>query len=128
LANETAYVWSITSFNSLGDESVASSPLYFTTAALPTVVTLPATNVVGGLSVKLNGSVNPNGAATTAYFEYGTTTGYGTITPQTSIGTMEEIFTATIGSLTVGTTYHYRIDAVNGIGLSHGSDVTFVAP
>jgi len=128
LADETAYQWYMVAFDSLGDESVESSPLYFTTAALPTVVTLPATNVVGSFYVKLSGSVNPNGGGTTVYFEYGTTASYGTITTQTGIGTATEIFTATIGGLTAGTTYHYRIDAVNGLGLSSGSDVTFVAP
>jgi hypothetical protein len=128
LANGAEYEWYMVSFNSLGDESSQSSPLFFTTAAAPTVVTLPETNVVGAVYARLAGSVNPNNASTTAYFEYGTTTGYGTITTQTGIGTTAQIFITTVNGLTAGVTYHYRIDAVNGVASSYGSDVTFVAP
>jgi hypothetical protein len=122
------YQWYMVSFNSLGDESAASSSLYFATASAPTVQTLPATNVFGALSVRLDGSVNPNGSSTTVYFEYGLTTGYGTITTQTGIGTTAENFSATVSGLEADHTYHYRIDGVNAVGASSGSDVTFVAP
>ena len=124
----TAYAWSMVSFNSLGDESSQASPLYFTTAAAPTVVTLPETNVVGSAYALLAGSVNPNGASTSACFEYGTTTNYGTSTTPTGIGATGQIFSTTVSGLMSDHTYHYRIDATNSIGLSHGLDVTFLAP
>src|SRR5262249_959160 len=41
----------------------------------PTVTTQPATSVTVS-NATLNGPVNPNGAATTAYFQYGLTTNY----------------------------------------------------
>ena len=44
-----------------------------------------ATNVTV-TSATLNGTVDPNGRATTWYFEYGTTTGYGSQTPARSAG------------------------------------------
>ena len=44
--------------------------------ALPTVVTGDATGVTW-LVGNLNGTVNPQGTATSYYFEYGTTTSYG---------------------------------------------------
>ena len=37
-------------------------------------------------SATLNGSVNPNGLATTAWFEWGTTTNYGQSTTTTNLG------------------------------------------
>jgi hypothetical protein len=127
LQSGTAYSWLMSSVNSLGNQSANSSPLYFQTASLPTVQTLTATNsaTVNG-TVMLNGSVNPNGSSTTVYFEYGLTTSYGAITTQTGIGTAAEVFSATVTGLETDHTYHYRVDAVNGIGSSYGSDVVFV--
>ena len=45
-------------------------------AALPTVTTLAVSNLTA-TTVMLNGTVNPNSAATTAYFQYGPTTTLG---------------------------------------------------
>ena len=49
--------------------------------AAPIVSTLGASYVTSS-SAQMNGSVNPNGATTSAYFQYGTTTGYGTRQPR----------------------------------------------
>jgi hypothetical protein len=46
----------------------------------PAVTTNPATNVTA-FSATLNGSVNPRGATTMVYFQYGLTTSYGSTTP-----------------------------------------------
>src|SRR5262252_10267808 len=48
-------------------------------AGLPDAITLDATNITSS-SATVAGQVNPNGAATTGYFELGTTTDYGTST------------------------------------------------
>ena len=45
---------------------------------------MKAASSIDDTSVTLNGSVNPNGQATSGYFEYGTTTGYGSKTPSKS--------------------------------------------
>jgi len=126
LLDGTQYIWYMVSFNSLGDESVQSGPLYFQTPSAPTVQTLPA--AVGTLNseVTLNGSVNPNGSSTTVYFEYGLTTSYGTTTTQTGIGTTPENFSAVVTGLSKDHTYHYRITAVNSFGTAVGADATFV--
>ncbi len=92
----------------------------------PTVSTLSAQDVTQ-TSAKLRGSVNPNGQATTYHFEWGTSTSYGNVTPDRDAGsdktskTVDEI----IANLTPGTTYHYRLVAVNPTGTSMGSDRTF---
>ena len=91
---------------------------------------MAATNVVGSASVEFNGSVNPNGSGTEVYFEYGRTTGYGSSTTQTNIGTAAGIYTIVISGsvLEAGQPYNYRVDAVNGAGTNYGSNVTFTAP
>jgi hypothetical protein len=127
LVGGASYSWYMVSYNNLGDESVPSASFYFQTPSVqsaPTVQTLPASSITANSAV-LNGSVNPNGSSTTAYFEYGLTTSYGTITTQTGIGTTAENFSATVTGLAPGTTYHYRIDSVNLIGSADGADATF---
>jgi hypothetical protein len=78
-------------------------------------------------SVIVYGYVNPHGAATGCSFQYGTTTGYGGQTPLAPAGngTMTIKLSQTITGLQPGTTYHYRIAAVNGAGLTYGADRTF---
>ncbi|HWX09271.1 MAG TPA: hypothetical protein VNY33_04775 [Gaiellaceae bacterium] len=99
----------------------------FVTAAAPTVTTKAASSVTDSTAT-LNGSVNPNGQATTVYFEYGTSTSYGTKTPAASAGagTAAKSMAAAVTALTGGATYHFRIVATNDAGTSRGSDQTFV--
>ena len=92
----------------------------------PAAVTLAATSVTG-TSATLNGTVNPNGLATTFHFEWGTTISYGNSTAVTSAGsgTSAVAVSAALTGLTGGTTYHFRVVAVNNDGTSTGSDLTF---
>jgi hypothetical protein len=88
------------------------------------------TTHVASTSVTLGGSIDPNGASTTYYFQYGTTTGYGTdipAPPGASIGSGS-------GEVTVGqhvqellpsTTYHYRIVVRSQVS---GEAVEFTGP
>ncbi len=95
----------------------------------PTVTTDPATNINGN-SVTLNATVNPTGSATTVYFEWGTTTSYGNITPTQSIGsgTTNVNVSANITGLSPNTTYHYRVTALNANGTTNGLDAVFTTP
>lgn len=99
----------------------------FTTSSAVEAVTSPATNVTL-VSATLNGSVNPFGHATTWYFEYGTSTSYGTKTALQSAGsgTTASAVSANVVGLKAGRTYHYRLVAMNTAGTAHGSDITFV--
>lgn len=92
----------------------------------PAVVTLAAT-LVTGTSATINGTVNPNGLATTYYFEWGTTPSYGntTTTASAGSGTTAVAVSANLISLTGGTTYHFRLAGTNSDGTSYGSDLTF---
>ncbi|NCA78014.1 MAG: hypothetical protein EOM90_16935, partial [Alphaproteobacteria bacterium] len=93
----------------------------------PPVTVTSAATAVTPTSATLNGTVNPNGLATTWYFEWGTTTAYGNTTAVTSAGTGTTTVSVNAGitGLTGGVTYHYRLAATNTDGTSYGADMTF---
>ncbi|MBC8427113.1 MAG: hypothetical protein H8E00_00495 [Deltaproteobacteria bacterium] len=97
---------------------------YLTNA--PKVITGSATSVTS-TSATLNGTVNPKGEAATYYFEYGTSTNYGSTTSSASAGSGSSAVSvsAPISGLISDTTYHYRLAATNSEGTSYGDDKTF---
>jgi hypothetical protein len=101
----------------------------FTTPDQPGVTTGGASGVSTS-SATLAGSVRPCsvGSTTTAHFEYGTSTDYGTSTSNDDVGsgTSSVSTSAALSGLSAGTTYHYRLVATNSLGTSYGSDQTFV--
>lgn len=87
--------------------------------------TNPATNVTS-FSAVLNGSLNPHGLTTTAYFQYGPTTSYGfTTAVQTQTGNTFRSLGRNVSGLSPNTTYHFRIVTTNTNGTRYGSDRTF---
>ena len=106
--------------------SAFGTDMTFTTLTPPTV----STNAAAGITLNaatLNGNLDSLGTSTTisTYFEYGTTTAYGTgtlIQPMTAPG----VFNAKLSNLSAGTTYHYRARANGDInGAAAGEDMTF---
>ena len=100
---------------------------FITPGQAPSCETLPATNIsVTGAT--FNGTLNPNNLSTTVTFEYGTTTDYGSTIPALPSPATGSIFmseSAVITGLSAGTTYHFRIKAVNELGTTYGSDMSF---
>ena len=92
----------------------------------PAANTLFASAVTSN-SVTLNGSVNPNGLATTVYFQWGTTTAYGNHTLPQSIGSgaSSSDVTFTLTALSLDTAYHYQLVASNSAGYTNGVDMAF---
>ena len=92
----------------------------------PAFATNPASNVAS-FSTVLNGSLNPHGLTTNAYFQYGPTfMSYGFTTPiQTQTGNTFRSLSANISGLGPNTTYHFRIVTTNTNGTRYGSDRTF---
>ncbi len=92
----------------------------------PSVATGSAA-VVSATSVVLSGSVNPNGQATSYRFNYGPSVAYGSLTSVSSAGAGTALSTvsARINGLKPGTTYHYRLAAINTAGAVFGADRTF---
>lgn len=93
----------------------------------PEVVT-GGTNTATTTTVNVEGTVDPNGEASTWYFEYGTTKALGTksSTAVTGTGTTPEAKTKSLSGLTSGTKYFYRIAAENAKGTALGEIQFFV--
>jgi hypothetical protein len=96
------------------------------TAAAPAPVTGAATNITP-VGATLNGTVDPRGAATSAYFQYGLTNKYGKRTPAQDAGLNPGTvpIAASIGGLQSSKTYHVRVVAENKDGKRFGADKTF---
>jgi len=92
----------------------------------PTVTTSSATSVTSG-SATLNGIVNPNGLSASYYFEYGTSTSYGSQTDSKDAGSggVNVSVSAGISNLSASISYHFRLVASNSAGTSYGSDLSF---
>jgi chitodextrinase len=102
-------------------------PLTLNIAALPNVLTSPATSI-SKTGATLNGTINPNGLAATAWFDYGITTVYGSSTLPFSLtsGYSQTSLSTTISGLTLGATYHFRLTAKNNLGTVYGGDYSFI--
>jgi len=100
---------------------------YYSGAQGPAVITTSATQVTQN-SAKLNGIVNSNGLLTTIFFEYGTTTDYGTevaAIPSSTTDTNDINAYGLISGLLPDTFYHFCIKAANIMGTSYGNDMMF---
>ncbi len=101
----------------------------FTTALPPEVVAAAAVGV-GFSSVTLSATINGFGAADTYRFEYGTSEGYGSSTPEVALKDPvpgEVSVSAQLTGLQPATTYHFRIVVTqpDGGGTATGVDVKF---
>jgi hypothetical protein len=127
LSPGTTYYFRVAASNSVGT-SKGDILTFNTVAQLPLVTTQAATSVtINGAT--LNANVNPNGLATTAFFEYGTDNTMGVISTTTpksmGSGTTGQSISDNIVSLTAGTRYYFRVSATNSGGTSPGSIVFF---
>jgi len=97
------------------------------TAATAPAATTAAATAVAASSATLNGTVNPQGEATSWHFEYGTSTHYGTSTPiqNAGTGTAAVAVAAPVSGLKTGQLYHFRLVATSAVGTGHGTDQTF---
>jgi hypothetical protein len=130
LQANTTYHYRIVAYNGGPDEALGND-VSFTTSTpfqpLPPTVTTFAATAVSNSAATFNGSVNPNGAETYSYFEYGTNSYYGTTTAisDDGVGGTSVNLSYRVGNLAPNTTYHYRIAAYNSGGTSLGPDQIF---
>jgi hypothetical protein len=84
---------------------------------------------VSSTSAVLRGVVDDGtGSTVTFWWEFGTTTAYGTTTQKrTPRKTHEEVLRG-VGNLAPNTTYHVRFAASNDDGTAYGDDLTFTTP
>jgi hypothetical protein len=92
----------------------------------PATVTTDLPTHITNSSVRLNGTVSPNGLTTTVHFEYGQTTSYGSGSPIHSYnGNTTQHVSIDATGLAPNTRYHFRIVGTNTLGTVYGSDETF---
>lgn len=127
LAPNTAYSYTVGAIDAAGNLSALSTAVSVTTLPLvPSVSGAAAANLTP-TSATLSGAVNPSGAATSAWFEYGTTTAYGSSTVPVSLSAATTL-SSNLTGLTPGITYHFRIVARNAGGTTFGTDTLFNTP
>jgi hypothetical protein len=110
---------------------IGSSAVFTATVpGAPPIGMAPAVTATAPVcAATLKGTVNPEGAATTYQFQYGTTTSYGTIVPATpgsaGSGSTAQTETYTVSGLQPSTTYHYELGASNATGTTFSTDQSF---
>ena len=127
------YYWSVQAV----DPALAGSPFAGEAASwvpnLPGASTLPASDVVlAGFRARatLNGAVNPGGDDAVGWFEWGTSTNYGSTTMATNLGsgTNDIAVSVMVADLAPNVTYFYRLAASNNVGRVFGTDMAFQTP
>jgi hypothetical protein len=125
----TTYHYRLVATNQFGTSAGADRS--FTTAGPPPpgVATGPATQL-SSTGATLTGTVNPSHAATTYWFNWGGTTGYGQQTFKQTLSsttTVQNVAASLQGLLAPGTIYHYQLVASHsGSATSFGADSTFM--
>ncbi len=102
----------------LSTNKLASPPVM---GAGPSAINVTATTAT------LIGSANPNGFNGGAFFEWGATTNYGSVSSQTLFGAANILtnITNSISGLAPATTHHFHFIAFNGGGLITSADQVF---
>ncbi len=126
------YTYRVVAENSKGP-STGEVVEFQTSPAVKNVQTKPATEI-SNTEATLNGSFDPDGYATTYYFELGKDTTYGQnvpLPPGESIGDTspgDKDVSVDLTDLEPGETYHYRLTATNSFETTVGNDETFTTP
>ncbi len=109
--------------------SVGADHTFKTTGHPPPGVSTGPAAQIGQNSATVTGVINPEGANTTWYFQWGTTTAYGNNTTGGTVsGTSSpQTVAQALSGLEAGTIFHYRLVARNGpTGPMAGNDAIFM--
>ncbi len=97
--------------------------------ARPPVVSTGGSSGISTSTATVSGTADPENSPTTYYFEYGTSTTYGSKMPGTGAGLgyggSSTPVSQSLNGLSEGTTYHYRLVATSPEGTTAGEDKTF---
>ena len=88
----------------------------------PEVISQSVTDIYS-TGATLKAVIKANDLLTTVTFEYGTSLSYGNIV--SSVHDPIADVKSEITSLTIGTTYHFRVKAINSVGTTYGNDMVF---
>jgi DNA-binding beta-propeller fold protein YncE len=117
-----------------GDETLTTGP------AVAGLSTGPAEDLTSN-SAKLTGSLEPDGTDAHYYFQYGTSSAYGSVSPEVDAGSGGAKCTppggvecspvaaeTTLSGLQANTIYHYRLVGVDSFGTTYGNDRSLLTP
>ncbi len=114
-------------FDWVGNLYESDTEIYYLTLRNPPAVTTESADGITQTLALLHATVNPRGQSTSAYFNYGKTTSYGSKTNEMVIGaqTSGQLFSQQLSNLVCGQTYHFQAVARNADGTTPGADRQF---
>ena len=112
------------------DGTSVGAELSFTTAAAVEGIATGSVEALTPTAATLTGSLTPGGVEASYYFEWGTSSNYGSTTTVTSAGAGGEAVKAEapLSDLSANTTYFYRLVAHNRFGTTVGEGAKFTTP
>ena len=125
MKNHVVFILAITTVILMScDKEIINNPELYN--EIPVVITDSSTNVTA-YSAIVHGTINTYRISCSYYFEYGTTSSYGSQSVQRNLDTGLAIINVrdTILQLQPVTSYHYSIVSSNKNGFSRGNDQTF---
>lgn len=127
----TIYTFCLVAHNAAGEEAQGNSVIFETSTEPPAIVG-ESVSEVEAEKATLEAEIVPDGLETEYWFEYGTSEAYDQRTEAVSIGSTSttQSVRQRITGLSAGTTYHYRVVAVNekSPGGVDGQDEVFATP
>ncbi len=120
----TMYHFRAVASNSVG-QSYGSDGSFTTSLAPPVVTSLPATQITTTRAT-FQGTVNPNGVAASAWFEWGASSLYGNVTTPTNLDAVTGTLAVAspVTGLAAGTDYRYRLVVSNSTGIFYGQELS----
>lgn len=131
LRSNTNYYFRLVASNALG--TVNGSTYEFKTNTTPPpqgmapTTTTQSESDVTKTTANLQGKINPNGSETSFWFEYGTTSGLGSVTAiqSTGSGNVTLPISVSVSNLQPLTKYYFRLNAQNQFGTVNGQMLNF---
>jgi hypothetical protein len=129
LEPDTTYFYRLQATNHNGTNEGAESPLQSFTTPGPGLVSESVSDIAS-TSATLDATLNPDGAPTSYFFQYGPTAGYGQQAPVEPEGIGSEgvpvAVSQHVDGLSAGSVYHYRVVAVSELSVKgETKDVSF---
>jgi hypothetical protein len=128
LAPGTTYHYRLIASNQYGT-TTGPEQTFTTNPATPPIVSTGQASEVMLTSATVGGTIDAQGLETSYELDFGTGSEYGTsIAGEAGQANEPVAITLTLHNLAPGTTYHYRLIAVNSDGRVYGQDETFTTP